>query len=431
LFLFYLELEGMILTMRAEIIAVGTELLLGQIVNTNAHFLSQGCADLGVSVYFQTVVGDNMSRLTEALQTAKNRADLIICTGGLGPTQDDLTKDALAAFLGREIIMHQPSMDKIEELFRKRGVTMVESNRRQAFMLEHSDPLPNDTGLAVGTALTEGQTHYILLPGPPKEMKPMFERYASPWISSKMSHVQPLFSRMLKFAGIGESSLEHELLDLINAQTDPTIAPYAKEGEVAIRLTTRASTQEDADGKLNPVEQEIRRRLGQHIYASDDVTIENEIVRILTLRKQTVSAAESCSGGLFGNLMTAVSGSSEVYKGGIICYSNALKHKLLNVPMTVLEGENAPGAVSGETAVILADEMLKQADTDYAVSITGVAGPNSSEGKPAGLVYIAVAHKGGQTAVERHQLSGNRDSIKLRAAKSALYQLWKLLSLNT
>jgi nicotinamide-nucleotide amidase len=416
--------------MRAEIIAVGTELLLGQIVNTNAQFLSRGCADLGVSVYFQTVVGDNMGRLSEALEIAKSRADLIICTGGLGPTQDDLTKDALASFLGQQLIIHQPSMDYIENVFKTRNIHMVESNKRQALMLEHCDPLTNDTGMAVGVALTDAQTHYVLLPGPPKEMKPMFERYAAPWIASKMTGVQPLYSRMLKFAGIGESSLEHELLDLIQAQTDPTLAPYAKDGEVTIRVTTRAASQADADGKLEPLENEIRRRLGKHIYAAVDVPLEREIVRLMTERNLSLAAAESCTGGLFSDMFTAVPGSSAMYRGGIVCYSNLLKHKLLEVPMSILEGAGAPGAVSEETAVILADNMLKKAESDYAAAITGVAGPYESEGKPVGLVYVAIASKQGETVVERIQLSGNRESIKLRAAKATMYQLWKLLSLS-
>jgi nicotinamide-nucleotide amidase len=414
--------------MRAEIIAVGTELLLGQIVNTNAQFLSRACADLGVSVYFQTVVGDNLSRLTEALEIAKNRADLIICTGGLGPTQDDLTKDVLASFLGQQLVIHQPSMDQIERVFTSRGIHMVESNKRQALMLERSDPLANDTGMAVGVALTQGQTHYVLLPGPPKEMKPMFERYAAPWVSSKMSGVQPLFSRMLKFAGIGESSLEHELLDLIKTQTDPTLAPYAKDGEVTIRLTTRAASQIVADEKLEPLEIEIRKRLGQHIYAAIDVPLEWEIVRVMKERNLLLAAAESCTGGMFSDMITAVPGSSVMYRGGIVCYSNRLKHKLLDVPMNILEGAEAPGAVSAETAKILAENMLLQAEADYAVAITGVAGPDESEGKPVGLVYIATACKQGQTVLERLQLSGNRETVRLRATKAASYQVWKLLS---
>ena len=413
--------------MRAEIIAVGTELLLGQIVNTNAQFIARACADLGVSVYFQTVVGDNMARLTESLALAKSRADLVICTGGLGPTQDDLTKDALSAFLGQKLVVHQPSLEYIEQFFRNRGVTMVESNIRQALMLEQSDPLKNDNGMAVGVALTQDGTHYILLPGPPKEMKPMFESYAAPWIASQIGGLQPLYSRMLKFAGIGESALEHELLDLIRAQTDPTIAPYAKEGEVAIRITTRSSSQAEADNKLEPLEQEIRRRLGAHIYANVDVTLEQEILRLLNERGQRLAAAESCTGGLLSDMITAIPGSSSVYQGGIVCYTNGWKHKLLGVPEEVLEGPEAPGAVSDETARLLAGNLLRQAEVDYAVAITGVAGPGESEGKPVGLVYVAVARKDGETVSKKLQLSGNRESIKLRAAKSALYLLWQQL----
>ncbi|WP_282941937.1 competence/damage-inducible protein A [Paenibacillus sp. RC67] len=413
--------------MKAEIIAVGTELLLGQIVNTNAQFLSRACADLGVSVYFQTVVGDNESRLIEAIRIAASRADLIIFTGGLGPTQDDLTKDALAAFLGRKLHIHQPSMDKIEAFFRNRGAHMVESNRRQALMLENSDPLPNDTGMAVGVALTSEQTHYVLLPGPPKEMKPMFERYAAAWISSKMEGVQPLYSRMLKFAGIGESLLEHELLDLVQVQSDPTMATYAKEGEVAVRLTTRSATWEEAELKLAPMETEIRSRLGQHIYANEDVTLEEEIIRLMKEKQQRLAVAESCTGGLVSDLLTAVTGSSSVFQGGIVVYTNEWKHRLLGVPMDVLEGKDAPGAISDVTARRLAENLLAQSGTDYAVAITGVAGPGESEGKPVGLVYIAVAHKQGETALKQLQLTGNREMIKLRAAKSALYQLWQLL----
>lgn len=413
--------------MKAEIIAVGTELLLGQIVNTNAQFLSRACADLGVSVYFQTVVGDNEARLTEALRLASSRADLVICTGGLGPTQDDLTKDALAAYLGRKIVLHQPSMDKITDFFSKRGIHMVESNKRQAYMLEDSDPLANDTGMAVGVALTQDQTHYVLLPGPPKEMKPMFERYTAPWIASKMEGVYPLYSRMLKFAGIGESLLEHELLDLIKDQTDPTIAPYAKEGEVAIRLTTRSASKAEADAKLDPVESEIRKRLGLYIYANEDVSIEQQMVGIMRERSLKLAVAESCTGGLLSDMLTAVPGSSAVFQGGIVCYTNEWKHRLLGVPQAVLEGAGAPGAVSDVTARLLADNLLKQSDTDYSIAITGVAGPDESEGKPVGLVYVAVAKRDHETVVQQLQLSGSREMIKLRAARSALYQLWKLL----
>ena len=235
--------------MKAEIIAVGTELLLGQIVNTNAQYLSQGLAALGIDVYFQTVVGDNAGRIRQAIETARRRADLLLFTGGLGPTQDDLTKDVLADYLGRKLILHEPSMRKIEARLAGRAV-MIESNRRQALMIEGSEPLPNETGLAVGNALTADGTHYVLLPGPPGEMRPMFDGPATEWLLRQLGESRPLYSMTLRFAGIGESALEDLLIDLIKRQTDPTIAPYAKEGEVAIRLSTKAADEAEAAARL-------------------------------------------------------------------------------------------------------------------------------------------------------------------------------------
>ncbi|MFC3769818.1 competence/damage-inducible protein A [Paenibacillus sp. GCM10012303] len=414
--------------MRAEIIAVGTELLLGQIVNTNAQYIAQGCAGIGLNVYYQTVVGDNRERLRQTFELAASRADFVIVTGGLGPTQDDLTKDALAELLGLSISIHQPSMDKIVSLFRARGTEMVESNARQANLIEGCEPLSNDNGLAVGVALTHEGTHYVLLPGPPKEMKPMFDRYAIPWISSVMGdQAAPLHSKMLKFAGIGESNLEHRLIDLIEGQQDPTIAPYAKEGEVSIRLTTRAVTAEEAQRKLATTEREIRSRVGDHIYADSDVPIERVIVLQLAEAGKTLALAESCTGGLVSEMITEVAGSSAAYKGGIVCYTNEIKRNLLGVPAELLEGAGAPGAVSAETAVLLAEQVMERIGSDYAISVTGVAGPAESEGKPVGLVYIGLAERGRGAEAEKLQLSGNRESIRLKAAKHALYRLWQRL----
>jgi nicotinamide-nucleotide amidase len=413
--------------MKAEIVAVGTELLLGQIVNTNAQFLSRECAALGIDMYYQTVVGDNEQRLMDTFKLAASRSDVVICTGGLGPTQDDLTKDVLAAFTGRQLVLHEPSMESITELFRTRGIHMVESNRRQALMLEGSDPLHNETGLAIGVAYTYEGTHFILLPGPPKEMKPMFTKYAAAWLRTVMTDEVPLYSKMLKFAGIGESNLEHQLIDMIEAQTDPTIAPYAKEGEVTIRLTTRAHTAEEGELNLQATEQEIRLRVGDHLYAEQDVPIESIILQMMGQKKLTLAVAESCTGGLLSDLITAVPGSSQSFLGGIICYSNALKHMFLDVPLEVLEGEEAPGAVSMETAALLAQNLLMTTGSDLGVSVTGVAGPSPSEGKPVGLVYVGLAQKGAEPKVVTLQLSGTRETIKHRAAKSALYHLWKLL----
>jgi nicotinamide-nucleotide amidase len=413
--------------MKAEIIAVGTELLLGQIVNTNAQYLAQQCAAMGIDVYFQTVVGDNQERLRQAITLAKDRAELIIFTGGLGPTLDDLTKDVLAEFLQRELIIHQPSMDMITAFFEARGISMVESNARQALMIVGSDALLNDTGMAVGNAMTIDGTHYVLLPGPPREMMPMFENHTKEWLRTVIGDEMPLYSKMLKFCGIGESSLEHALIDLIQGQQDPTIAPYAKEGEVTIRLSTKAHSQEAADQQMASTEQTIRDRLGAYLYAQEDIGIEQAVLRLLAEKKATLSVAESCTGGLLSDLITSISGSSTSFLGGIICYSNQIKHELLKVPSTMLEGEGAPGAVSAETAQALAEQLLVLMKSDYAISVTGVAGPNPAEGKPVGLVYIGVAQKGQPTLVVNVTHTGGRELIKLKAAKTALYHLWKRL----
>lgn len=414
--------------MKAEIIAVGTELLLGQIVNTNAQYLSQELAALGLDVYFQTVVGDNMNRLAEAVRTASGRADVLILTGGLGPTQDDLTKEALAEVLGRTLYIDPEAMANIERFFQDRGVPMTENNRRQALAIEGGTPLPNETGLAVGNAIALNGKFYIVLPGPPKEMKPMFEHQAKPWI---LKHVltseMPIFSRMLKFAGVGESALETKLLDLIQAQSDPTVAPYAKEGEVTIRISTKAANEQEAAVKLDAMEREIASRLPEHLYANVDEPIEKTILDLMASRGLTLSAAESCTGGLLMEMFTALPGSSAVFTGGIVCYSNAMKEKLLNVPHDLLEGENAPGAVSSETAKVLAEQVRLTVGTDIGLSITGVAGPAHSERKPVGLVYVAIAREGADTAVFELNLKGNREIIRLRAVKSLLYQLWRVL----
>ncbi|MBW7473225.1 competence/damage-inducible protein A [Paenibacillus oenotherae] len=413
--------------MRAEIIAVGTELLLGQTVNTNATYLSQGLADIGIDVYFQTVVGDNAGRIHQAIELARSRAELIVFTGGLGPTQDDLTKDALARYLGREIEIHEPSMAKIESLFSSRGMHMVESNRRQANCIQGSSPLVNDAGLAVGNALSHDGTHYVLLPGPPREMKPMFNGPAKEWIRSIAGEERRLYSRVLKFAGIGESSLEQALLDLIEGQSDPTIAPYAKEGEVAIRVSTKAISADEAAGRLDAAEDQIKERVGQHLYANEDIPLEEAIVRILRSSRRQLASAESVTGGLLAELITNIPGSSGEFVGGVVTYTNMMKHKLLGVPMTQLEGTDAPGAISESTAALMAERVRELTDCDFGVSLTGVAGPSESEGKPVGLVYFGIAERGKQTIVHTAKLSGSRDIIRLRAAKSALYRLWQRL----
>lgn len=414
--------------MKAELIAVGTELLLGQIVNSNAQYLSQELASLGIDVYFQTVVGDNMSRLSEAIETAAKRADILLFTGGLGPTQDDLTKDAVAAVLGKGLHIDRVAMDNVERFFQGRKVPMTENNRKQALVIDGATPLANETGLAVGNAIAQEGKFYILLPGPPSELKPMFESQAKPWILQHvLTEERALYSKMLKFAGIGESGLETRLLDLIEKQSDPTLAPYAKESEVTIRLSTKAASELEAMQRLEGLESEIARRLPEHLYATEDVPIEKTIVDLMTEQGLTVSAAESCTGGLLMQTITSIPGSATVFLGGIVCYSNAMKEKLLNVPHDLLEGENAPGAVSAETAKVLAEQVRMIVDTDFGLSITGVAGPGYSERKPVGLVYIGISRRGGDTEVLELNLKGNRDTIRLRSTKTVLYHLWRRL----
>ncbi|GIO11611.1 CinA-like protein [Cohnella xylanilytica] len=414
--------------MRAEIIAVGTELLLGQIVNTNAQYLSQGLAELGIDVYYQTVVGDNADRIRAAIETARGRADLLVFTGGLGPTLDDLTRDVLAAYLGRAIVTHEPTMRKIEELFMGRGTAFVESNRRQAHLVEGATPLRNDTGLAVGNALSVDGTHYLLLPGPPREMKPMFENDGRTWLRGALGEANALHSVMLKFSGIGESMLEDLLIDLIREQNDPTIAPYAKEGEVAIRVSTKAGNAEEAARKLEPTLQEIRSRTKGYLYAEEDIPLEAAVVRLLEQKRMTLTVAESCTGGMIAAALTTVPGSADAFLGGVVSYSNAVKHRQLGVPMELLEGEGAPGAVSPETAAAMAEGARAIADADFSLSATGVAGPAGSEGKPVGLVYVGLAERGKPTRVEKLQLSGDRQGIRIRATKRALHLLWQSLS---
>lgn len=410
--------------MKAEIIAVGTELLLGQITNTNAQYLSQQLASIGIDVYYQTVVGDNQSRLLDALDLAYNRADIVICTGGIGPTQDDITKDVLAHYADKTLMMHPPSLEKIEQYFIDRNTKMLKSNARQALIIKDSEPFMNDVGMAVGLALKYDQTSFIILPGPPREMKYMFEHYTKDWLLNQLTTEVPLFSKTLKFAGIGESSLEDRLKDLIDAQEDPTIAPYAKEGEVAIRLTTRAQDAVEGSAKLETIEQVIYERLGKYIFAETDISLEQALVKLMTEKKLTVATAESCTGGMLSDLLTSIPGSAEVFPGGIVTYSNAFKHKYLNVPAEIFEGENAPGAISAEAARLMAEGLLAQSDTDFAVSITGIAGPSTMENKPVGLVYVGIASKDRETQVEEVRYPGNREIIRLRSCKLALYKLW-------
>ncbi len=404
--------------MRAEIIAVGTELLLGQIANTNAQFLSQKLAEIGVNVYFHTVVGDNGERLTDVIRQAAGRSDLIVFTGGLGPTQDDLTKETVAEHLGVELVTDELAMERIQSFFVQRGITMTENNRKQALVLAGSTVFANDNGMAPGMAYSrEGKT-YVLLPGPPSELYPMVDRYVMPFLTGLLPKKQVFHSRVLRFYGIGESALEERLLDLIEQQSNPTIAPYAKEFEVTLRITARAATVEQAEALIVPVEEQIRERVGQYIYATGETSLHEVVVKEAIQRGETIACAESCTGGTLTSLITAIPGSSAAFRGGIVCYTNDAKHQFLDVPQEVLASH---GAISEETARILAENVRKRLGATHGVAVTGVAGPDPSEEKPVGLVYIGVASEGKPTIVKEIRLAGRRQAIIGRAAKFALF----------
>lgn len=406
--------------MNAEIIAVGSELLLGQITNTNARFLSQRLANIGVNVFYHTVVGDNPERLKHALEIAETRAELIIFTGGLGPTKDDLTKETIAAHLGKTLIYDEDAMQSIELFFQRINREMTENNRKQALVLEGATVLPNDHGMAPGMLLVDEKRMYMLLPGPPKELEPMFVAYGEKAILSQFQTQEKIVSRVLRFFGIGESMLETEIEDLIDAQENPTIAPLAGDGEVTLRLTAKEKTEDAALRLIEDIENKILERVGQYFYGYDSTSLMNELFSKLQEENLTMACAESLTGGLFQQEITSIPGAGDVFKGGVVCYATEVKNSVLKVKKETTEIE---GAVSSACAKELAENVRDIIQADIGLSFTGVAGPSEQEGKPVGMVFIGVAIKGQPTYVEELQLAGTRESIRLRSVKYGCYIL--------
>ena len=380
--------------MKAEIIAVGTEILTGQITNTNAQFLSEEFAKLGIDVFFQTAVGDNEERLLSIIDLASKRSDLVVLCGGLGPTEDDLTKQTLAKYLGRNLVFDEQASKSLNEFFATRPqFTRTANNERQAQLIEGSTPLQNSTGLAVGGVIEVDGVTYVVLPGPPSELKPMVWDYLVPLLSS--DHKQ-LYSRVLRFFGIGESQLVTVLSDLIDNQTDPTIAPYAKIGEVTLRLSTKADDIESAKEKLDQLEQKILSKktlnsipLENLLYGyGDDNSMARVVFDLLKKKHKTITAAESLTAGLFQSSIADFSGSSSVFNGGFVTYSIEEKSKMLQIPLEKLQEH---GVVSHFTAEKMAEQSRKLTDADFGIGLTGVAGPDSLEGHPAGTVFIGIA----------------------------------------
>ncbi len=393
--------------MKAEILAVGTELLMGQIVNTNAQYISSKLPEAGVGVYYHSVVGDNPDRLEDSLKLALERCDIVITTGGLGPTQDDLTKETISRVCGKKLVIHEESLNKIKNYFSRLGRQMTPNNEKQAYMPEGCIVLKNNNGTAPGCIIEMGEKAVIMLPGPPVEMKPMFLDYVMPYFKNKGAY--SLESVILRVFGIGESAMETKIMDLIDGQTNPTIATYAKEGEVTIRVTASVPMGQSAEQLLMPVVNEIKRRTGENLYSDKDETLDSVAAGLLLENNITIATAESCTGGLISEMLTDVPGISKVFMGGAVTYSNEAKMEYLGVKEQTLK---AYGAVSRETAAEMAEGIRKRLKTDIGISVTGIAGPGGgTDEKPVGLVYVGLSGDGG-TITKELRLSGNRKKIR-------------------
>ena len=403
--------------MIVELISVGTEILLGNIVNTNAAYLSEKCAQLGLSLYYQTVVGDNPDHLEETLKLALERSDIVILGGGLGPTKDDLTKEAAARVLGKKLVEDPRSREMIQKFFDTRGIKEItDNNWKQAMLPEGAIALENHNGTAPGVILELTGAKVVLLPGPPGELCPMFEESVEPYLAGLTSQV--ICSRTVKICGVGESRAETMVKDLIDGQTNPTIATYAKTGEVHIRVTAGAQDKKEAMKLIKPVVKELKYRFGNDIYTTEeDTTLEKAVADLLQANELTVACAESCTGGLLAARLVNVPGISDVFKTSVVTYSNKAKKRLLGVKKSTLQKH---GAVSQETAEEMAKGAAAQLKADVAVAVTGIAGPDGgTEEKPVGLVYIG-CHVKGKTTVKKFRFSGNRNRVREAAVSAAL-----------
>ena len=409
----------------AELIAVGTELLLGNIANTDAQMISQGLSALGITVHNHTVVGDNPERLADALEIARRRADIIITTGGLGPTYDDLTKQTICKTFGRELELHQDILDEISRWFEtKMGKKMPANNIQQAMLPVNCTIFDNPVGTAPGCAFEEGGVHVLMLPGPPFECRFMFENRAVPYLEKLTDGV--IVSHEIRIFGMGESSVEEKLYETMTKLANPTLAPYAKPNEVMLRATAKADTPEAAEELLQPLVAQVQETLGDVVYGVDVESLEEVVSALLKKDRLTLSAAESCTGGLIAKRITDLPGASEVFRGGIVSYTNGVKAGALGVPEAVLEES---GAVSEPVARAMAEGCRRVCGSDLAVSVTGVAGPDSDDrGTEVGTVFIALASDSG-TICRRFSCGKGRgrDRVRTSAAQYALDMIRRFL----
>lgn len=409
---------------KAEILAVGTELLLGQIANTNAQWISEQLALYGINVYNHVVVGDNLNRVADTFKQAHERSDIIIVTGGLGPTEDDLTREAFQAICNIPIVEHEPSMKKIEDWFKQSGWQMTPNNRRQARVFETAAVLLNKQGMAPGMIVQYEERTWIFLPGVPREMKAMFKEDILPYLYKLTGKEQMIRSTILKFLGIGESALEHELQDVIREQTNPTIAPLATDDGIIIRLTAKADSEEGLDTLLAEAKSAVLLKVGDYFVAENDETIEQVIIKQFKKQQLTIAAAESLTGGKFTDRLISVPGASEVVQGGVVCYSPAVKMEVLGVSEQVIVEK---GTVSEACALSLARNVREKLQSTIGISFTGIAGPNEVEGKQVGTVYIGISVAGEEDTAFGFQLQGDRNRIRNRAVMKGLELIFKYI----
>jgi len=408
--------------MRAYLVFTGTELLLGQIVNTNARFLGERLAAQGIDLYSAMTVGDNLVRITGAIKQGMMEADLIIVVGGLGPTEDDLSREALAHSLGETLVYRPEAWEVVAKYFQCRQVPIPEVNRKQALAPAGARILDNSTGTAPGLFYERQGKIFVLLPGPPRELQLMYENSLEPLLGT-IAGGMVIISRVLKLYGIGEAAAEEKIRDLVR-QSNPTVALTVKLGEIHLRITSKETSRDKAGKAIAPVEREIRRRLGQYVFGVDSESLETVVGRLLLEKNLTVSVAESCTGGLLAHRLTNLPGSSGYFQLGTVVYHNRWKEQLLQVPAGILE---TWGAVSRETAEAMATGVRQLGGTDLGVGITGIAGPGGATlEKPVGLVYVAVDYLG-KVQVRKEMFTGVREDIKWRSSQSGLYLLYRLL----
>ncbi|MEI3235025.1 competence/damage-inducible protein A [Intestinibacter bartlettii] len=404
--------------MKAEIITVGTEILLGDILNTNCRYLSRELAAMGIEMYYQITVGDNEERLLKTLEESLNRSDIVICTGGLGPTEDDITKEVCAKYFGYELELHKPSLDAMIERFKHMNRVPTKNNEKQAYFPKEAYILKNDNGTAPGCIMEKEGKMIVVLPGPPKEMESMFENYVKPYLSKLTDDV--IESEVLRIIGVGESKVENDILDIIDSQTNPTIATYAKGYECTLRITAKAKSVEEAKELIKPMSDEMKRRFGQSLYATGETSIEEVVAKMLVENNLKIAVAESCTGGMVSASLINYPGISSVFMEGCVTYSNEAKMKSLGVKKETLD---VYGAVSDKCAKEMASGVAARYNTNVGIATTGIAGPGGgTDEKPVGLVYFGI-YINGKVITKKYVFNGDRQGIRERATRTILNDL--------